>query len=389
MQEAKNIYCGGLTPSGENYITLDVKGEAQNIELKVETISKATIGNIDDRLMDLLEIAAYVYCADSKISRSSPKLTDHGSAWQRNLTFHIPVRDIAFWKQREISQALSNVLNFMSGERFCFRFYESINPVTQIEQYFEFDDDPLQPDNIVLYSGGLDSFAGVLEQIGNGNKKLALVSHHSANTSKKGQEELLNELRLKNNDCQLQHIAVRVVNKKPEGKTYKEVKEYTQRTRSFLFASLAALVSKLYKKSDFYFYENGVISFNVALSMDIQGSRATRTTHPRVIAGFKSLFQHVFNQDEIIIHHPYLWLTKTDVARKLVIYKAEELVKYTRSCTRIRNVRNNKHCGVCSQCIDRRFAILAAGLEDYESAALYDIDLLTGHREGKEIKGLS
>ena len=68
MQEAKNIYCGGLTPAGENYITLDVQGESQNIELKIETISKATISNIDDRSMDLLEIAAYVYCADSKIS---------------------------------------------------------------------------------------------------------------------------------------------------------------------------------------------------------------------------------------------------------------------------------------------------------------------------------
>ncbi|MDB5294894.1 MAG: hypothetical protein JWO31_877 [Phycisphaerales bacterium] len=40
------------------------------------------------------------------------------------------------------------------------------------------------------------------------------------------------------------------------------------------------------------------------------------------------------------------------------------------------------HCGTCSQCVDRRLAVLAAGLNDAQDPAdRYRVDLLTGHLE--------
>ena len=39
------------------------------------------------------------------------------------------------------------------------------------------------------------------------------------------------------------------------------------------------------------------------------------------------------------------------------------------------------HCGRCSQCIDRRFAILAAGLERFDPAEAYKVDLMYGQRK--------
>jgi hypothetical protein len=42
---------------------------------------------------------------------------------------------------------------------------------------------------------------------------------------------------------------------------------------------------------------------------------------------------------------------------------------------------DNPHCGQCSQCIDRRFAVLAAGQEDEDPAEAYQIDLLLGERQ--------
>ena len=38
------------------------------------------------------------------------------------------------------------------------------------------------------------------------------------------------------------------------------------------------------------------------------------------------------------------------------------------------------HCGLCSQCIDRRFAVLAAGLEQDDPIEGYKVDLFTGER---------
>jgi hypothetical protein len=38
------------------------------------------------------------------------------------------------------------------------------------------------------------------------------------------------------------------------------------------------------------------------------------------------------------------------------------------------------HCGKCSQCIDRRFAMLAASQEGEDPAEAYSVDLLLGKR---------
>ena len=39
------------------------------------------------------------------------------------------------------------------------------------------------------------------------------------------------------------------------------------------------------------------------------------------------------------------------------------------------------HCGQCSQCIDRRFAILAAGQDEDDPEDAYKVDLLLDGRE--------
>lgn len=39
------------------------------------------------------------------------------------------------------------------------------------------------------------------------------------------------------------------------------------------------------------------------------------------------------------------------------------------------------HCGLCSQCIDRRFGILGAGLADHEPSTAYGVDIFRGARK--------
>ena len=43
--------------------------------------------------------------------------------------------------------------------------------------------------------------------------------------------------------------------------------------------------------------------------------------------------------------------------------------------------RLKTHCGRCSQCLDRRFGTLAAGMADTDPQEMYDTDLLTGDRK--------
>ena len=85
---------------------------------------------------------------------------------------------------------------------------------------------------------------------------------------------------------------------------------------------------------------------------------------------------------ELRIENRYEWLTKTDVVRRLEQHGAADRIETAVSCTSVREQNTLRtHCGACSQCIDRRFAVLAAGLEEYDPPERYAVDVLLGERE--------
>lgn len=71
--------------------------------------------HLRDRVLDLLEIAGYVFAADRRISRG-PKIAVEYQAWSRSLQFHIRVRDYEFWSRPPVREALSRALEFMTGD---------------------------------------------------------------------------------------------------------------------------------------------------------------------------------------------------------------------------------------------------------------------------------
>ncbi len=79
-------------------------------------------------------------------------------------------------------------------------------------------------------------------------------------------------------------------------------------------------------------------------------------------------------------------MTKTQVLRSIRDAGCGDLIKHTVSCTHVWEMTTLKtHCGVCSQCIDRRFATLSAGCPDSEDPEeMYDVDLLRGERAAGE-----
>ena len=57
---------------GSVSLSLDRYDRPGNVHLKISDISKRLVVNIPDALVDLLEIACYIYAADSAISRGGP-----------------------------------------------------------------------------------------------------------------------------------------------------------------------------------------------------------------------------------------------------------------------------------------------------------------------------
>ena len=70
-------------PGVEAALQLALEGRSRNITLKLEDISKRLVRNVPDLLIDLIEIATYVYCADHTTGRGGECQTGMGSAWRR------------------------------------------------------------------------------------------------------------------------------------------------------------------------------------------------------------------------------------------------------------------------------------------------------------------
>ena len=66
------VLCSGATAQergDENRLDLNLHGASANVRLEIEDISRRLLANISDVHADLLEIASYIYAADSAISR--------------------------------------------------------------------------------------------------------------------------------------------------------------------------------------------------------------------------------------------------------------------------------------------------------------------------------
>jgi hypothetical protein len=92
-------------------------------------------------------------------------------------------------------------------------------------------------------------------------------------------------------------------------------------------------------------------------------------------------------QRSVHIKNQFLWRTKSEVVEVLRANGCEALISKTTSCASVRNwAMTTKQCGVCSQCIERRFAVLAAGLGRHEPAESYSVELFTGaHTKPEDI----
>lgn len=381
MSNERVILCGGLAASGKargkEFVPLTLWGLDPNVTLKVGDIAGKLVANLNPVLVDLLEIATYVYCADQATTRGGLSSRDYGAKWRRQLQFHVPVREPDLWSSKAVRTALCDTLGFLSDDEYEFVFKKLAKP-PPVDQYLDFgpaEGAGFQAEEVLLFSGGLDSLGGAVQEIITEKRSVALVSHRSSAKIDSKQRQLVHDLKNLSPARQPFHVPVWINEQKALNQ------EYTQRTRSFLFASMGAVVARIFDLWRIRFYENGVVSINLPISPQVVGGRATRTTHPQVLNGFAEVFSAVFGKP-FAVENPFVWKTKAEVARAIRDAGCGDLIKHSVSCAHVLEMTTlQTHCGKCSQCIDRRFATLAAGCSDAEDPAeMYGVDLLRGER---------
>jgi hypothetical protein len=333
------------------------------------------------RVKDLLEIAGYVYAADRMTKRGQPMQVEY-HAWSRRFQFFIKVRDHKFWQDKTVIDSLSRLLTFTTGDiSYDFTF---LSGGYDVGQSCLFDDPDFKIDKnensvISLFSGGLDSLAGALELLNTTNFNLVLVSHQSNNPRVTSIQNGIYNLLKKDYPGRVQRFPLEC------SLSGDRAVEESQRSRIFLYTSIAFSLMSLVDQKTIHVFENGMTSLNFPKRQDMMNARSSRTTHPQTLFLLENFFNTI-SDDRVKIKQPFLGITKTEVVQKINHYGGINYINSTISCTKTFNISKKKsqasHCGTCSQCIDRRFSIIAAGLEDYD--AIYDIDIITDSIEDDE-----
>jgi 7-cyano-7-deazaguanine synthase in queuosine biosynthesis len=385
MIEPRLFLCNNVTVSdsdplrtGRKVVELVTQGSARNVNIRLENVTEVFSKQLSPRLIDLIEIAGYIFAADCATSRGIGWTEGKSiESWERDFQFIMAVREPSFWSRDEVQRTLIQVLQFLSNDKYSFEFRQLTKEQPQ-QLYLEFNNLEDWPfynvDRVLMFSGGLDSLAGAVETAANGGN-LVLVSHRPVSTMDKRLRQLFEELRQTYPAVQMLHIPVWIYKDKDLGR------EHTQRTRSFLFSALGTVVAESVRANGVRFFENGVVSLNLPIADEVVRARASRTTHPLVLDLFTKLYSLVTDR-EIKVDNPFLFKTKTEVVSVIATHGANRLIARTCSCAhQMFKSKTQWHCGTCSQCIDRRIAILAASQEEYDLEIDYVSDVFTGHRK--------
>lgn len=377
------VLCSGARVSpndplraGRKVIELDALKRDSNTRLLLENVTDAFAQHLEPRMVDLLELATYVYTADCAVSREQAWIDDKSTEpWSRDFHLVMPVRDLAFWNRDDVRDGLIDALDYLSSDQFGITFCE-LKEGREVSKYLKIENVEDKPfysiERVTMFSGGLDSLAGAVECAERG-ESLVLVSHRSAPQINRRQIALVKKLKEKF-PVPIMHIPV-WVNKSGFHR------ESTQRTRTFLFSALGVAVASVLKAKGVRFYENGVISLNWPLADEALRSRASRSTHPKSLLRLQELYRLVTDDTGFAVDNPYVFKTKTEVVSLINERCASDLIEHSCSCVHTMfQPKTQWHCGRCGQCIDRRIAILAAGLEAFDSEDDYVSDVFTGPR---------
>jgi len=382
------ILCGGTKPDAKARawrkaakVVLDDPLEGKQVRLKVTDITGRLTSDLPDAIADVLELATYVYCADQAAGRGGKSEFEYGSKWRRRFRFEVPVRQPELWTA--VSADLARTLGFLSDDDYEFRFVKHPRPPAFSEYLPKVSakDAGYEMDSVVMFSGGLDSLAGAVQEVLGCGHRVALVSHRPVSKLDSRQRELAERLSAKVTDRRLRPFQLGIwANKRKQLS-----RDYTQRTRSFLFGSFGLAVATLFGLNEVKFYENGVVSLNLPVCAQVLGGRASRTTHPQALWRMQSLFSRLRDEPFRILN-PFLWKTKTEVTLDVLNAGCGDLIRHTVSCAHTwETTTEQPHCGKCSQCIDRKLATLGARLTDAEDPdSGYRVPVLTGAFAGVE-----
>jgi len=350
---------------------LTAAGDAAEINLEIESLFGKVCGQIDGRAADLIRIATFCYVADQFITRGG-SADVHRDDWGRRLTLCIGVTDPTFWSSPAVVEALGAALAFATDDEWSFAFSQAPAKIGISQLSLDLDDHVLlgQPDSVLLFSGGTDSLCALVDAVVQG-KRPVVVCHTPAKHITARIGDLLDEVRHHfTPGWQVPKLTFDIHRKG------KEPESRSQRTRAFLYAALGAATALQLGLTEVTLADNGYVSQNPPISGQIVGAIASRGTHPTFLRLMNTFFARGFAQT-LTVENPLSTRTRAEALQSLRRHGEPDWLRLTHSCGSGPHEDGHPHCGYCSQCVDRRFAVIAAGLQEADAQTPYKLDVFT------------
>lgn len=353
-----------------------VRGDVnQELRLLADKPLRSLLKRPTPRGMDLLGIAAAVYAADRAIKRRAVGGNDTGA---RDLRLTCAVHDLAFWSRPEITYLLGDVVAFLTGENWTFSFQAEPQPAGsgdgQLALEFPWTN---RPRRVALYSGGLDSAAGLGLQTVSGNRDYVLVTVGHQSGLRRRCSDQIRQLAEVTQTAQQFHVTLVAALRQGVAKRI-SMQERSQRSRAFLFCSAAAAVAQAFELEDIDIFENGIGAINLPLMAGMLGNGlSTRGAHPSFMSLMSQLASEVAGRP-VRYNLPFGNQTKGEMLAPLKAHNLADWLQLSRSCvhTSLRE-RGKSHCGQCPGCIERRQAFHRAGITERVDDH-YRVDVLAG-----------
>ena len=139
-----------------------------------------------------------------------------------------------------------------------------------------------RPDSLFLFSGGADSLCAVVEEVVSNQGKPVLLSHRPSGTTDHRQRRLQHLLTESLGEWEYPHVSIWAHRKGGDAN------DVSQRSRSFLFACLAAAVADSLEIRRIVLADNGVVNLNLPTNQQVIGAKSSRSTHPKFLDGMNS-----------------------------------------------------------------------------------------------------
>ena len=329
-------------------------------------------------LADWIDLAVAVYFADRLAVRNDKSLPRRRYQWGRIISLKVSVRELEVWQQPDVSDSLRRLLYFITEDEWRIEFVERRAEGRRSEKevqglLFPLVDSTL-PLRVALYSGGLDSFAGTLQQMYEySDHSFVLVSGVTNPRQQAGQRRQVAAISQATGRIPT-HITVPLRRRWQETQ---HAEEWSQRARGFLFLTLGSVTSLAAGGQELFVYENGIGAINLPINGTQVGTYNSRAVNPITLARMSEFISALTGQS-FAIHNPFLFKTKGEMCRHGVVKRLSSEIAGTFSCDGFPvHAKGRPQCGTCTSCLLRRASIAGAGLTKHDHSDAYLVDLLS------------